>query len=187
LLLNNLNRLNSSFDEISNAVYVLKTQDYDEEKVLILISSVVTWVNTAPNRKPPKEGDTTDTESETGRQDVNENSGLNENGEMIYPFEESDFDKRVPSPKYQSLKTLENTALAAMKIKGNLKVYVLCSGVVYGNGEETFYTHFKQAWLQKQLSLPIIGKGDNVIPTIHVKDLANLVKRIAEVKPPHHY
>jgi adenylate kinase len=165
----------------------LKTQDYEEEKVLVLISSVVTWVNTPPNRKAPKDGDITDTESDAGHQVEIDNSGLNDKGEMVYPFDESDLEKRVPSPKYQSFKTLENIALAAMKIKDNLKVYVLCSGVVYGNGEEILYTHFKQAWLQKQLSIPIIGKGDNIIPTIHVKDLANMVKRIAEVKPPHHY
>jgi adenylate kinase len=180
--------LTSSFDEITNAIHVLKTQDYDDEKVLVLISSVVTWVNTPPNRKLSKQvEDSTDTESEVDRPQDVDNSGLNEAGEMIYPFEESDIEKRIPSPKYQSLKTLENAALAAMKTKENLKVYVLCAGVVYGQGEDAFYPHFKQAWLQKLLSLPIIGTGDNVIPTIHVKDLSNMVKRIAEVKPLHHY
>lgn len=58
---------------------------------------------------------------------------------------------------------------------------------MYGNGEEAFYSHFKQAWLQKLPSLPIIGTGENIVPTIHVKDLSNLVKRVSEVKPPHHY
>lgn len=180
--------LTSSFDEITNAIHVLKTQDYDEEKVLVLISSVVTWVNTPPNKKLNKQvEDSTDTESEIDRPQDVENSGIDEAGEMIYPFEESDIEKRIPSPKYQSLKTLENAALAAMKTKDNLKVYVLCAGVIYGQGEESFYPHFKQAWLQKIPSLPIIGTGDNIIPTIHVKDLSNMVKRIAQVKPMQHY
>ena len=166
----------------------MKTQDYAQEKVLILISSVVTWVNTPPNRKPVKKvEESTDTESEIDRPDQLENTGLDEAGERIYPFEESDISKRVPSPKFQSLKTLENKALAAMKSKDNLKVYVLCSGVLYGHGEDAFYTHVKKAWLQKVPNLDVIGSGENIIPTLHVKDLANLVKRISVIKPVHYY
>ena len=180
--------LTSSFDEVSNAIHVLKTQDYDEEKVLVLISSVVTWVNTPPNRKPVRQvEESTDTESEVEKEIEVENAGVDEHGQMVYPFEESDFHKRVPSPKYQSMKTLENTALAAMKNKDNLKVYVLCAGILYGNGEDAFYNHFKQAWAQKLPSLPVIGSGDNIVPTIHIKDLSNIVKRIAVVKPHRHY
>ncbi|CAI2387186.1 unnamed protein product [Moneuplotes crassus] len=180
--------LTSSFDEVQNAIHVLKTQDYTEEKVLVLISSAVTWVNTPPNKKASRiNEEATDTESEVDKQADVENSGIDENGNTIFPFEETDLNARVPSPKFQSLKTLENQALAVMKLKANLKVYVLCSGVIYGNNEEAFFSHFKQAWLQKLPSLPIVGTGDNVIPTIHVKDLSNLVKRVAEVKPPHYY
>lgn len=180
--------LTSTFDEVNNAIQVLKTQDYEDEKTLILISSVVTWVNTPPNRKPGRQvEESTDTESEAGQEPHVDNSGLDEAGEMIYPFEESDLKQRIPSPKYQHFKILENKALAAMKNKENLKVYVLCAGVLYGNGEETLFPHFQQAWLQKSPSLPIIGTGDNIIPTIHVKDLSNMVKRIAQVKPEHHY
>ena len=29
----------------------------------------------------------------------------------------------------------------------NLKVYVICSGILYGKGEVTFKEHFKGAWL----------------------------------------
>ena len=117
--------LTSTFDEITNAIHVLKTQEY-EEKVLVLISSVVTWVNTPPNKKAPRNlEESTDTESEIDKPVEVENSGVDEHGEIIYPFEETDINKRIPSPKYQSLKTLENSALAAMKIKESLKVYVL--------------------------------------------------------------
>lgn len=31
--------------------------------------------------------------------------------------------------------------------KENLKVYVICSGVLYGEGEVIFKNHFKAAWL----------------------------------------
>jgi len=58
---------------------------------------------------------------------------------------------------------------------------------LYGNGENAFYTHFKQAWLQKVPSLPVIGSGDNIIPTLHVKDLSNMVRRISIIRPLHYY
>lgn len=115
--------LNSSSDEVANALHVLKTQDYETEKVLILISSVITWVNSAPKRKPSKKNEEVSADFENG---INiDNSGIDETGEMVYAFEESDFSKRIPSTRYQSLKTIENQALAAMKTKENLKVYVL--------------------------------------------------------------
>ena len=51
---------------------------------------------------------------------------------------------------------------------------------MYGNGEQNdiFYEFFRRAWvsLHPQLAaLPIVGKGDNHMPTIHVKDLARLL------------
>ena len=57
---------------------------------------------------------------------------------------------------------------------------MVCSGFLYGNGEQNdiFYEFFRRAWvsLHPQLAaLPIVGKGDNHLPTIHVKDLARLL------------
>jgi len=50
-----------------------------------------------------------------------------------------------------------------------------------------FYEHFRAAWLQNPEKLQYIGKGDNLIPTIHVIDLARLVKRVIEKLPPVNY
>lgn len=77
--------------------------------------------------------------------------------------------------------------MSSVNTQPKLKVHVLCSGIRYGNGEETFYELFKQAWLQSPYNLPHTGKGDNLIPTIHVIDLARLVKRIVDTKPNHPY
>jgi len=33
--------------------------------------------------------------------------------------------------------------IAAGNAKPNLRSFVLCSGIQYGNGEEVFYEHFK--------------------------------------------
>jgi adenylate kinase len=41
----------------------------------------------------------------------------------------------------------------------------------------------KQAWLQEPKKLPYIGEGKNLVPCIHVKDLARIVKKVYESKP----
>ena len=74
-----------------------------------------------------------------------------------------------------------------MKAQPRLRVYVLCAGILYGNGERVFYEHFRNAWLQSPAELPYIGKGDNLVPTIHVIDLARLVKRIVNKRPNEYY
>lgn len=55
------------------------------------------------------------------------------------------------------------------------RVHCICAGIQYGNGEVTFYDHFRRAWLSLEESLakvPVIGSGTNLVPTIHVLDLA---------------
>jgi adenylate kinase len=54
---------------------------------------------------------------------------------------------------------------------------------MYGAGESIFENHFKKAWLQNPASLPYLGVGKNSVPTIHVKDLARMVKKVYETKP----
>jgi len=63
-----------------------------------------------------------------------------------------------------------------------LKVHVLCAGIRYGHGEGVFYDHFKKAWIQTPSQLTIIGKGDNFIPTIHIRDLSRVTKKIIDDK-----
>jgi adenylate kinase len=67
--------------------------------------------------------------------------------------------------------------------KQNVKSYVLCAGVLYGEGELGFYEMFKQSWLQEPDTLPVYGKGRNRIPCVHVQDLATFVLKIIE-RPP---
>lgn len=59
-----------------------------------------------------------------------------------------------------------------------MKVHILCTGIRYGNGEKIFYDHFKNAWRQVPEKLPIVDKGENLIPTIHVVDLARVTKKL---------
>jgi nucleoside-diphosphate-sugar epimerase len=85
------------------------------------------------------------------------------------------------------LKNLENLAMTSSKINLNLKVHVVCSGLPYGNGEanDIFYEFFRRSWLSfhpELAALPVIGSGDNFLPTIHVSDLAKCVRTLAESK-----
>jgi len=57
-------------------------------------------------------------------------------------------------------------------------VHVLCSGIRYGNGERTFYDHFQKAWIQNPEQLQVVGGGRNRVPTIHIIDLARIVRRV---------
>lgn len=79
------------------------------------------------------------------------------------------------------MKALEDELLSFKK--DNVKIYILASGIMYGAGESIFEQHFKRAWLQNPPALPFLGVGKNFVPTIHVKDLARMVKKVYETKP----
>ena len=103
-----------------------------------------------------------------------------ESGSEGNALTDADYQRRVPFPRYQMVKHLENLAMTAIKFNSNVKVRVVCSGLPYGHGEanDVFYEFFRRAWLSlhaEMASLPCIGNGDNVLPTIHVKDLARFV------------
>jgi len=74
-------------------------------------------------------------------------------------------------------------AMAAQRLSRYLKVFVVCSGLPYGNGEsnDIFYEFFRSAWLSLHpdlASLPIVGAGNNRIPTIHINDLTQCIKHL---------
>lgn len=73
--------------------------------------------------------------------------------------------------------------MAAGNVKPNLKTYVVCSGLLYGEGEGILKNYFMQARLQNPEKLPIFGKGRNRIPTVHVVDLVTYVEKIVEKRP----
>ena len=78
--------------------------------------------------------------------------------------EDSEFEKRVPLPKYQALKQMELAALALQKQNSMLRVHIVCSGFLYGNGEQNdiFYEFFRRAWVSLHpdlTALPVIAGG----------------------------
>ena len=81
-------------------------------------------------------------------------------------FTDAHFQSRVPVPRFQQIKQMENLALTAAKFNKNLRVHVVCSGLPYGHGEanDVFYEFFRRAWLSlhpELAALPVIGSGDN--------------------------
>lgn len=78
--------------------------------------------------------------------------------------------------------------MAIQRMSRFIKVYVVCSGLPYGNGEsnDIFYEFFRSAWLSLHpdlASLPIVGSGSNRIPTIHVADLSRCIKHLITSMP----
>ena len=157
--------LNGSLDDIEKVVKVIKDHHSEQksdmkEQTLVLVSTVMTWIDTPKkvSKNPAKED-----ESET------------EEDKASY-FSDQDYSQRVPSPKYQQIKTIEIMAMAAQRLSRYLRVFVICSGLPYGNGEsnDIFYEFYRSAWLSlhpELASLPIVGNGKNRIPTIHINDL----------------
>lgn len=88
-------------------------------------------------------------------------------------FTEDDYKKRKPHPNFKEHMRCEKEVLMVKKntgLKGNLKSLVVAAGLIYGDEEASLHYLFKMAWLNAT-SLPVIGKGDNHIPLLHVRDL----------------
>jgi adenylate kinase len=184
--------LTNNYEEVDYVIKTLKTADLgDSHKTLILLSSVMTWVNTPPKYKQEGaeggEGEGEAEEEPEGEPEGAEGEApeVDANGEPIVKkkpifFKESDYHLRVPDENYQQIKTLETLAMSSVKTQPKLTVHVLCSGIRYGLGEGRLYELFKAAWLQNPRALSYSGKGENMIPTIHILDLARLVRRMVQ-------
>lgn len=75
--------------------------------------------------------------------------------------------------------------MSASKFHKKLRTHVVCSGLLYGNGEanDGFYEFFRRAWISlhpELAALPVVGDGENCLPTIHVRDLARFVVALTE-------
>ena len=227
------NMQDANFNDIDYIIKGLKALKYEKEKILVIVTSIMTWARTSPKYKKEegaeeekeegdegegeeekKEEEKKENEDEEGREQESEEEEYappeeeeqpdgeekkeeeekkeNEEGEgeakepkKILYFKEKDFIKRIPSPKFYNEKMVETLALA--NTNPNLKTYIVCPGFIYGCGEDLFYDYFKMCWLEIPGKLPIIGKGKNTIPTIHIKDLVSLIRRVIETKPKNKY
>lgn len=125
--------MSNDYEEVDYVIKTLKTSPLTEPKTLVLLSSVMTWVDTPPKFTEDKpEGAEEDAEPEAEEEEEEEGEGepepeaeetkddgpVDENGEPIERkkplfFKESDFHLRVPHAKFEHLKTLETVAMSS--------------------------------------------------------------------------
>ena len=245
IIVYNLNTGN--IKEIEYIINGLKAIKFDSEKILIIISNILTWAKT-PDKiqsddpdeivfnypeeiKPEQKSEIKDNESEKQENQENNTKSMigeqnktneenkenkNENVEneaniskvdqtksdlskrmsnkslgeeskhVIVYYTEKDYLKRKPHHKYIQFKYVENEALL-LNQKSNVKAYVICPGIIYGYGEKTFYSIFRNALLNLPVEEILLEKGKNIIPTLHMKDLINIITKIIEKKPNSYY
>ena len=244
IIIYNLNTGNTK--ELEYIINGLNSQNFTTEKILIIISNIMTWSKTPDKIKTdestddiifihpddikkeiPKENSEENLEEknnnneevnnnlEENKENINlENNNENEskeekntikdetskilsnktltekieeeNKKVIVYYTEKDYLQRRPNSKYMQYKYVENEALS-LNQKKNIKAYVICPGFIYGYGEKTFYSFFRNAILNIPIEEILLDKGRNIIPTIHMKDLINIISKIIEKKPNSYY
>lgn len=200
----------ADFEELELLIRMLQMSEISHDLTFVVISSIGVWSRSSrsyeeipprappeppesgaedavPAPPPPPEGDTSAAEDgEAGEEaaEVQESAPP-----LMRPvaFKSEDYVKRLPAPKFQEWKDIETQVLALKeKPGGNIRPYVVCAGVPYGNGEDAFLGLFKAAW-QSRPTLRVIGEGSNFIPMVHCRDLARLTRHVVEVCPPLDY
>lgn len=147
-------------DQIDEAVWAVSEIHSDLEKIekpkmFILISTVMTWAKSKPLDPDDPE----------------------------IPFTEDDYRRRKPHPNFKEHISAEKTVIKLGKTnKAKLVTYVVASGLTYGAEEHIFHYLFKSAWHNAPF-LQCFGSGQNVVPTIHIKDLAAVIQNIADSRP----
>ncbi|XP_041702980.1 adenylate kinase 7 [Coregonus clupeaformis] len=149
-------------DEASWAISALHAEmaRFSQPKMFILISTVMTWALSKPVDPDDPE----------------------------IPFTEEDYRRRRAHPNFKEHINVEKLVVKMGKTKSSLfSTYVVASGVQYGMGEQVFHFFFKTSWLGDLPKVPIFGEGTNVIPTIHINDLAGVIQNVIDHKPKPHY
>ncbi|CAH8593236.1 unnamed protein product [Dicrocoelium dendriticum] len=129
------------------------------QKLFILLSSVLTWAKSAfPDENDPE-----------------------------LPFADEDYRKRKPHHNFRDHIQVEKSTIHYGKTdKLKLLTYVVASGATYGEKQNVFHYFFKNAWNNDQF-LHVLEDGQNILPTIHVNDLAKIIQTVIELRPTKHY
>jgi len=133
-------------------------EDFNGPKTFICVSSVMTWAKTKPT-----------------------------NPDDDSPMAEDEFRRRRAHPNFKTHQDTEKAVTkSGKKDPTKFNTFVVASGLLYGEGEKVFHGLFKSAWELKG-PVDVYGPGANVLPTIHVKDLAAVVSNIFTTPPPSNY
>ncbi|KAK3563495.1 hypothetical protein QTP86_030362 [Hemibagrus guttatus] len=159
------NIYNENADQIEEASWAVSAlhkeiDAFPGPKMFILISSVMTWALTQT---------------------------LDPNHPEIH-LTEWDYRRRKPHPSFKDHLAVEKLVVKLGKSnQSQFSTYVVASGLQYGMGEQAFHFFFKTAWLGEEQEVPIFGDGSNIIPAVHVSDLAGIVQNVMERKPKSQY
>ncbi|XP_051834387.1 adenylate kinase 7 isoform X2 [Antechinus flavipes] len=148
-------------DEAMWAVSALseETSHFEKRKIFILLSTMMTWARSKP--LDPED--------------------------LEIPFSEEDYRRRKPHPNFLDHINAEKLVLKTGKNNRKFSTYVVASGLIYGAEEGILHLFFKMAWLGETTTLPVFGEGTNIIPAIHVLDLAGILQNIIDHLPKVHY
>jgi Na+-transporting methylmalonyl-CoA/oxaloacetate decarboxylase gamma subunit len=130
-------------------------------RVFVCVSTVLTWARTRGPGGGDDDGD--------GEGDDDENAP---GGDFV--LTEDDVRRRRAHPAFRHYLTTEKT-VSRLRVKGRLRTVVIAAGLMYGRGEWMLHPWFKDAWSLRPPSLDCYGRGDNVVPTVHVEDLAGVI------------
>ncbi|KAJ3027297.1 UNVERIFIED_CONTAM: Adenylate kinase 7 [Siphonaria sp. JEL0065] len=98
---------------------------------------------------------------------------------------EDEYRRRKPHPNYKNHIQIEKNIMKFGK-KSSLKTYVIAAGLIYHAGDSIFHHILKAAWHNEE-ELICYGEGSNVLPTIHLDDLSNIIVEVVEFQPEHKY
>ncbi|XP_070835539.1 adenylate kinase 7 [Chaetodon trifascialis] len=133
---------------------------FNGPKMFILISTVMTWACSKPF--DPEDLD--------------------------LPFTDEMFWRRRAHPNFKQHIDLEKRVVKLGKTNRPLfSTYVVASGLQYGMGEQVLHFFFKTSWLGQEHEIPVFGDGKNIIPMIHVNDLASVIQNVIEHQPKPYY
>eukprot|EP00069_Balaena_mysticetus_P021012 bmy_13121T0 len=132
---------------------------FEKRKVFILVSTVMTWARSKPL-------DPDDSE---------------------IPFTEEDYRRRKHHPNFLDHINAEKMVLKFGKKVRKFATYVVAAGLQYGMEGGILHAFFKLAWSGEVPALPVFGDGTNVIPAIHVLDLAGVIQNVIDHVPKFRY
>ncbi|XP_032919807.1 adenylate kinase 7 isoform X3 [Catharus ustulatus] len=135
-------------------------ETFTKRKLFILISTIMTWGKSKP----------ADPEN------------------LEIPLNDEDFRRRKSHPSFTDYINAEKQIARLGKTnKKKFLTYIVASGHPYGAEEGLFHYFFKMSWLCETPAIPVFGDGNNIIPTIHIRDLAGVLQNVAEHKTDIHY
>lgn len=115
---------------------------------------------------------------------LNEDAGVRKTTVVVSPMftwagepKAEDWHKRWPHVRYADFLAAERFLTSSLQ----LRLYVMCVGLLYGDGEGALLPLFEAAWRLRPA--PMLEQNHNVVPTLHVRDMAHGAVALAQTRP----